>query len=128
MRCDQCVGGAYTGQEPLHGPPELLPVPGVEPGPPHAAQDLGAVHGVVPHHVEGEAALLQPLAHGRGLPGGQPAVEVARGHRVHQRVEQRQEPPHHAEYLAEVSVAGQGVHGTCVQPGHSLKILFSSTK
>ena len=83
-------------QYPPHAGLQHLPVAEVQPGAPQTRQDEGSVHGVVPHHVEGQPS-VEPLLDGGLLPGGEPAVQVPGHHHVHLGVQDGQEPPQHSE-------------------------------
>ena len=74
-------GLTYIFQQCLHNLPEFVPVARVHPGTPHASQNLRAVLGVVPHHMEGQLlGISQPLGHGSRLSAGQSAVQVPADH------------------------------------------------
>ena len=92
-------GLTYIFQHCLHDLPEFVPVSIVHPSAPHASQNLCAVRGVVPHHMEGQLlGISQPLGHGSRLSAGQSTVQVPADHRAHAGVNNWQESPQHPKY------------------------------
>ena len=75
--------------------------------PAHGYQFIGhqVRSGFLPHDMEGQTGLLQPLGDGLRLPVGQEAVQVPGDQHTHTWIKHRQKPP-------EIPNMGQTIHKT----------------